>query len=118
MGVQISRGLHSQVQEEDAVRAVATASWRGIPEAGRTEGKPDRGGASVGRSRAYLDSAETFGLASDRFYQRKERHSLGARVWRKKTKLRRPKLLGARFFRVEGRTSRGRDTRIHQEPGE
>ena len=35
VGVQISRGLHSQMPQKDAVRAIAAASWGGVPEAGQ-----------------------------------------------------------------------------------
>ena len=37
MGLQISRGLHSQVPQEDAVRGAAEASCGGVPEIGDTE---------------------------------------------------------------------------------
>src|SRR6266511_6377195 len=55
MGVQISRGVHSQVPQEDGVRGVATASGRSVPKVGRAEGEQNRGGPSLSRSRAHVD---------------------------------------------------------------
>src|SRR5262245_16589275 len=55
MGVQISRGVHSQVPQEDVVRGVATSSGRSVPKVGRAEGEQNRGGPSLSRSRAHVD---------------------------------------------------------------
>jgi putative transposase len=53
--VQISRGIHSQVPQEDVVWGTATAPRGGFPQAGGAEGKQDRGGASDARSCAHDD---------------------------------------------------------------
>ena len=90
-----------------------------IPQVGCAEGKPDRGGASVAGSCAHddRDPAEIRSVASDRLHQGKERDTLGARVRRKETKFCWSKLLGSGVFRIDRRTGRSHDTRIHQEPG-
>jgi putative transposase len=43
MGVQISRGVHSQVPQEDVVRGVATASGRSVPKAKQKESRIEEG---------------------------------------------------------------------------
>ena len=45
VGVQISRGLHSQVPQEDAVWGIEAASRRGVPQIGHAEGVQGRRGA-------------------------------------------------------------------------
>jgi hypothetical protein len=47
VGVQMTRGVHSQVQEQDVVRADPTASWRSVPQVSDAEGKSDRARASA-----------------------------------------------------------------------
>jgi hypothetical protein len=44
VGLQISRGVHSEVSQTNAVRATEAASGRGVPPIGVTERKPNRGG--------------------------------------------------------------------------
>jgi hypothetical protein len=79
MGLQIPRGLHSQVPQEDVVCPAATASWGGVPQAGSAEGQPDRRGTSHGGSRAHddIDSTEIRRVSGGRVHQGKERDPLG-----------------------------------------
>src|SRR5215475_1255292 len=117
MGVQISRGVHSQVPQEDVVRGVATSSGRSVPKVGRAEGEQNRGGPSLSRSRAHvdLDPAKICGVAGDRIHQGKERDPLGSCIRREETKLRRPALLGERVLRIHGGAGHRSDTGLHQE---
>src|SRR5947209_19442195 len=98
MGVQISRGVHSQVPQEDVVRGVATASGRSVPKVGRAEGEQNRGGPSLSRSRAHvdLDPAKICGVAGDRIHQGKERDPLGSCIRRTDSKP--PALPGDAYF--------------------
>jgi hypothetical protein len=112
MGVQISRGVHSQVSQEDVVRGAATASGRSVPKVGRAEGEQNRGGPSPSRSRSHvdLDPAKICGVAGDRIHQGKERNPLGSCIRRKETKLRRPALLGERVLRIHSWAGHRSDT--------
>src|SRR5258708_3509274 len=46
MGLQIPRGLHSQMPQKNDLWRIAATSGRGVPQAGATEREPDRGGSS------------------------------------------------------------------------
>src|SRR5512145_1687878 len=98
MGVQIPRGIHSEVSAKDVVRTVEAIPWRGISQAGTAKGKPDRGRAPDAGSRAYddCDTAEVFGIAGDWVYQGQERDPLGAGVWGETAEFCWPALLGQR----------------------
>src|SRR5262245_16478642 len=63
--------VHYKVSDEDAFWAYPTTPWGSVPQVGRAEGKPDRGGAFAAGSRAHvdLDPAEIRGVASDRLHQ-------------------------------------------------
>jgi len=102
MGLQISRGLDSQVPQEDAVGGAAEASCGGIPEIGGAEGMPDRGGTSAAGSRAYddIDPAEICGVAGGGLHQGQECHPRGAGLRRTQAQFRGPALLGQRVLRL------------------
>ena len=101
------------------VRGTATASGRGVPEAGRAEGKPDRGRSSDAGSRAHvdLDPTEVRSVAGDRIYQGKECDPFGSCIRREEAELCRPALLGERILRLHRRTRRRGNTGVHQEAG-
>src|ERR1700730_2283208 len=96
--------VHSQVPQKDAVWGTAAALGRGVPQAGRAEGKSNRRRSPAARSRAHddRDSAEVCGVASDWVYQGEERDPPGAGVWGEEEELRGPAFLGARVLRVHG----------------
>jgi putative transposase len=50
------------------------------------------------------------------FHQGQERHSLGASLRRTPTQFHGRALLGARLFRLEGRSRRGHDTQVYTAP--
>jgi hypothetical protein len=79
VGVQIPFGVHPQVPQEDAVRGVAAAPVRSIPQAGCVEGESNRRRASAVGSRSHddRDSAEVCGVVRDWFYQKQECDSPG-----------------------------------------
>ena len=49
VGVQISRGVHSEMSKKNAVRDVATTPWGSVSEVSAAKGKPDIGRASDGQ---------------------------------------------------------------------
>ena len=119
MGVQISRSLHSQVPQEDAVRGVEAASWGGIPQIGNAEGVQGRRGAFDARSCSHddFDPTQICGVASDRVHQGQERYPLGAGLWREEAQLRRAALLGPGILRLDRRSRRSGDQGIHPQAG-
>src|SRR5215467_13324363 len=106
MGVQIPRRVHSQVPEKDPVCTTSTASGGGVPQAGRTKGKQDRGGAPSSGPRAHDDfhPAEIRGVAGGRVHQGQECDPLGPGIRGKEAELRRAALLGQRVLCIHGRT--------------
>jgi putative transposase len=93
--VQIPRGVHSQVQEEDVIWADTTASWGSVPQVSGAEGKSDRGGSFAAGPRAHvdLDPTEIRGVASvgfikgksaihvARVYGERKRNFVGQSFW-------------------------------------
>ena len=71
MGLQIPRGLHSQVPQKNDLWRIAPTSRRGVRQAGAAEREPDRGRSSSRGSRAYVDfdSTEICGLAGGWLHQ-------------------------------------------------
>src|SRR3972149_4903676 len=57
------------------------------------------------------------GVACDRLHQGEERHPHRQDVRRSEAQLRGPALLGARILRLDGRSRRGSDPRVHPQPG-
>ena len=108
--VGVPRGMYPEVPQKDAVREVAAALGRSVPQAGRAEGESHRRRASAARSRAHegRHSAEVRSVARDWVYQGEERDSLGAGVWGEEAELHGPAFLGARVLRVHG----GRDETV------
>src|SRR5208337_294373 len=102
MGLQIPRRVYSQMPQEDALRPIAPTPWGSFQEACGAEGKPNRGRAFDGRSCAYDDRhpTEVRGFAGGWIYQRQERHSFGAGLWRAKAEFCRATFLGAGIFRL------------------
>src|SRR5262245_66368937 len=88
-GLQISRGLHSEVPQEDLVRGVATPSRGNLSPACDAEGVPDRGGASDARSRAHddLDPSQIRGLSGRGVHQGQERDPSGSGLWGEEAQL-------------------------------
>lgn len=74
MGVQIPRGIHSEMQEKDAVRATQAAPWRDIQEAGCEQGKQDRRRAFDAGSCAHadFDTTKVCGIAGSGVHQRQK----------------------------------------------
>lgn len=81
--MQIPCGVHSEVPEENVVREVAPASWRGIPAVGATEGVPDtRGAPDVGScSHADCDTAEVRGIAGGWLPQGEKCDPRSSSIW-------------------------------------
>lgn len=117
VGVQISRGVHPEVQTKDAVRRVAEALGGGVPTFGGAEGEPDRRGAPDGRPRAHddLDTAEAGSVRGDRVHQGEERDPSCAGVRGEEAELRGTALLGEGVLRIDGREGRESDPGVHQE---
>ncbi len=65
VGVQVPHSIYTEVPQESAAREPAEAFGRGVPQAGRAEGVPDRGGPSTRRPCPHddLDTAEIRGVA-------------------------------------------------------
>src|SRR4029077_8310070 len=119
MGVQIPRGVHSQVPQEGTLWGTEAASRRCVPQAGLAEGEPDRRRSShVGScSHDDLDPTEVRGFASGRLYQGQECDPPGPDVRREEAQLRGTAFLGQRLLRLDRRSGRSGDTGVHQEPG-
>lgn len=87
MGLQIPRGVHSQIPQEGAVRGAEAVPGRCVPQVGFTEGKPDRGRPPHAGSCAHddIDPTEIRSFAGGRFHQGQECDPLGTDVWREET---------------------------------
>src|ERR1700745_3899829 len=120
MGVQIPRGVHSQVPQEDSLCRVAATPCGGVSQTRRAKGKQDRGRPSPTGSRAYVDfdPTQTFNGAGDRVYQGKERDTLSPCVRREEAEFRRSALLGQRILRIHSRTRHRGHTGVYQEQEE
>lgn len=120
MGMQISRGVHTEVPAQSAIRAVAAGFGAGVSGSGGAEGVQSGGGAPDARPRAYAAerAAEVFGIERDGVYQGEERdpHSTGI-CWPAK-EFRGAALLGARLLGVDGWQERGCRAPLHPGPGE
>jgi hypothetical protein len=77
----ISRRVHSQVPQEDALRRAEAASGRGVPQTRSAEGEQGRGRPSDAGSRSYddFDSAEICGLAAGRSGDQRVHQEAGKR---------------------------------------
>ena len=119
VGMQISRGVHTEVPQEDAERGAEKMSWRGISLIGGTEGESDRGRSSGVRSRAYddRDTAEVFGVAGSRVYQGQECDPLGTGVRGEEAQLCGEAILGKKVLRFQGWPRRNGDPGVNQESG-
>ena len=95
MGVQISRGVHSQVSEKNVVRGVAAAPGGGIPQSGQAKRMQYRKRSYHGGSCAHvdIDPAEICSVAGSRVikgksaihlarvYGGKKRNFVGQHFW-------------------------------------
>ena len=106
MGVQIPRGIYSEVSEKDVVRAFEAVPWRSFSQAGAVTAKPPAARASDAGSRTYddCDTAEILGIAGDWLYQGQECDTSSASVWGEAAKFRWSALLGQRIFCLDGWT--------------
>ena len=109
MGMQIPRGVHSEMPEEGVVQGVAARIGDSVSAAYGATGSRDHGGAFDAGPCAHadIDSAEVLRFAGDGVHQRQERNTYcqGAR-WAK-TELRRTAFLGARLLGIDGGEGRG-----------
>jgi hypothetical protein len=73
---------------------------RGVPQAGRTEGKQDRGRAFDARSCPHddIDPAEIRRVTGDRLHQGEKRDAPRTGIWGDPAEFRRTELLGTRVF--------------------
>jgi len=85
LGVQVPRGVHSEVPQKGAVRRLEAIFGRSISPIGRAEGEPDRRGAPDAGSCAHDDSdpAEICGVTGRGIHQGEKCDSL-ARVYGEK----------------------------------
>ena len=120
VGVQIPRGVHSEVPAEDAVRATAAASWERCSASWpqQKESRIEEGHLMPDHVHMMIcDPAEVCGVAGGRVHQGQERDPFGAGLRGAEAQLRRAAFLGARILRVHGGARRGGDPRVHPEPG-
>jgi len=77
VGLQVSRGIYTEVPEEANLRGAAPASGGAIPRVGGAQGVEDCRRAHDGgpRSHVHQYSAEVCGGQCGRVHQRQERHS-------------------------------------------
>lgn len=115
MGLQISRGLHTEMSEKDAVFPTAPAPWRGVSQAGSAEGVQGGGRTFDARSCTYdaVDPAEVRGVASGWVHQGQECDSSCKSLWGAQAQLRRPALLSEGLLCIDSRARRGGDTAVH-----
>ena len=88
MGMQISCGVYSEVSEEGTVKGIAPIFGGNVPKACGAEGVPGIGRAFTAGSCTYvdIDTAEIFGISSNRVYKREERNPHSARIWGEEAK--------------------------------
>jgi len=87
VGVQIPCCVHSQMPQKSAVRGIAAALGRGVPQAGRAEESRIEEGHARPRAHDDRDTAQVCGVARDWVYQREERNPSGSGVWGEKEEL-------------------------------
>jgi hypothetical protein len=111
--------FHSEMSPQDVVWSIATVFGRGIPPTGGAERKPDRGRASDARSRAHddINTAKVCGFLGGGIHQGEECDPFGPGIWGAQAQFCGAALLGTRVLRFDGRSGRGRDSRIYSEPG-
>ena len=110
MEVQISRSVHSQIPQEDPVRRVEPASRGSVSQAGATEGKQDRGGASDAHHLHMMISMPPKYAVSQVIGFIK-----GKSAWREETQFCGAGLLSPRILRLHRRSGRSRDQGVHPE---
>ncbi len=120
MGMQISRGVHTEVSAEGTVCAVAAGPGASLSGLGRAKGQQGGGGAFDVRPRAYAPerAAEILGVERDGVHQGQERDSHSASLCGPTEELRRSAFLRTRLLGIDGRQERGGGASIHPGAGE
>lgn len=118
MGLQVPRGVHTEMSKKDAVRGVEKAPWRGVSGTGASKGKSDRRRAFDAGPRAHdaIDTAEILCVAGGGVHQGKERDPSGQGVCRAQKEFCGSALLGARVLCLDGWTGRRGDSQLHKAP--
>src|SRR5262249_46833112 len=113
--MQISRGGHSEVAEEDVVCGVTKGVGSCVPVPGRTERVPSGGGASDARPCAHAAerATEVFGGQRHGVHQGQERDPHCPSVCWAKAKLRGAALLGAGLLGLDSGQRRSEGASIH-----
>jgi IS5 family transposase len=119
MGLQISRGIHTEAAEEARLRSAAPTSGRDVSRIGRAQGSEDCRRAPDGRPRAHLHqhSAEVRCVECGRVPQGEKRDPDSTEVRSTAEELHRRALLGQRVLRLHGRTGREHGASVHPESG-
>src|SRR5229473_3644864 len=119
MGMQISRGVYTEVSEESVVSTVAEGTRNGVSGIGQTAGERSAGGASDGRSCAYaaLDTAEAFGFGGDGIRERQKRYSRCTGVCWPEAEFCGPALLGEGLLGIDSGQERSGGASIHPGAG-
>ena len=120
MGMQVSRGVHSEVSAQGDVRVDTQRTWADHARVGATERERGGGGASDGRPCSYDvdDSTEVFGIGGGGVHQGKECDSDCPKIYGSEEELCRVELLGERILRVDGGAGREAGTSVYQRAGE
>ena len=105
MGLQISRGIHTEAEKETNIWSTTSALGRNVPRAGVAQGIEDSGRAHDGRPRTHVHqhSTEVRGIECSGIFERKECDPDCTEVLRATEKLHGRALLGKRVFRFNGR---------------
>src|SRR5262249_23002204 len=119
VGMQISRGVYSEVPAQSVVGAPTGTPGRGIPGVSAAEREPERRGTFAVRSCPYVDrySAQVRRGTGGRVSQREECYSHCPDVWGTATEFCRGTFLGAGVFCLDGRTRREGDPGVHSAAG-
>lgn len=118
MGLQVPRGVHTEMSKKDAVPGAAKAPGGGVSDIGESKREPDRRGASDAGPCAHdaIDTAEIRGVAGGGIHQGQERDPSGQGICRTQKEFCRPTLLGARVLCFDGGTRRRGDSQLHKAP--
>ena len=118
MGLQVSRCVYTETQEEAYIRCITPPNGRDISRVGRAQGIEDCGRAYVRGSRAYMyqHTAEVCGIECGGIYQREKCDTSSEDVWRSAQELYRGALLGSWVLCLDRRARRGHGTGLHTQP--
>ena len=106
MGLQVPRGLDTQVSQEIVVWPIAYPYGGNHTRTCPAKGEQSDGGASYAGPHPYahLDSPKIRGCVSGWFYQRQKRNPYSPKFYGPTKEFRRPKLLGTRLLRFNRRS--------------